>query len=158
MLLLGLLVNVINVNKLRAHIDELGMGLVSISTSIHAGDVQKLIVATAGVDDKLRTKGAFGIVGDKRVILATMERTDLLRWKVGNDFTLLACFGVDPVDTDIVFRIQGVDEVCSAREGVDYKIRDIKGGLAAMGVTGINAHEGAEGTLLVVHSEEMSWV
>mmetsp|Transcript_37375 Transcript_37375/g.40532 ORF Transcript_37375/g.40532 Transcript_37375/m.40532 type:complete len:105 (-) Transcript_37375:643-957(-) len=98
------------------------------------------------------------IVGVEDVSLPRKNGPGFIREKLVNDHRLVTSFWVDPIDTDAIFRRQGVDEMCFTSKGIHSKVGNGEDCLVAVGMAGINSQESTEGTLLVEDGEDMSGV
>mmetsp|Transcript_6786 Transcript_6786/g.6609 ORF Transcript_6786/g.6609 Transcript_6786/m.6609 type:complete len:221 (-) Transcript_6786:510-1172(-) len=150
-------------HHLPAHIDKLCQCLVRSGTAIHTGDVEKLLLSMTVVDDKFRTEGPFTefvihIVGVEDVSLARQDRPGFLGEELVNDRGLLASVRVDPSDTHVILRGQGVDEVCFTRERIRIKVGNGEDCRGTVGMGGIDRQESTEGTFLVEDGKDMSGV
>ena len=147
-------------HNLWAQIDKLCQCLVCIGTAIHTGDVEKLLLSMAVVDDKFRTEGVLHIVGAEDLSLARQDRTGLIGGELVNDSRFLTIFRVDPSDTDDALCCrQVVDEVCFTGKGISVKLCNMEECLVSVSMDKvINTQESTEGTILVEDCEIISWV
>jgi len=142
-----------------AHIDKLCQCLVCSGTTVHPGDVKKLFLSLASMDDKFRTEGVLYIVGKEGMSLACLDGPGLIRKELVNDRRFLPSVRVDPSDTDdALWRGQRVDEVCFTGKRVRVKVGNSEDCLVPVGMTGVDGQESTEGTLLVKDGKDMPWI